>query len=127
MSNRKRKSLKKFIILVFTGAIVILVILINNSLYNKSIKSALKDSKAVKTEEALKETIISEVNQLFELPKDEEVIIGTIQNIDELENKQEYFNKAKNGDLLLIYPDMTIIYDPKTKTIVDIAKVRLMK
>lgn len=118
----------KIIIILF---IVIIVVIISRSLYNNrynnSIKTSLKDAKTLKTEEALKESMVSEINKLYELPADTEVIVGTITNIEELKSKQKYFEKAKNGDLLLIYPDKTIIYDPVTKTVVDVVGVRLLK
>lgn len=125
---RTNRTYKKYLIgLISLIGLIVLGVTLYNVSYNNSIRSSLKDSRTLKTEEAIKEATVSAINQLYELPTDSDVTIGTITNIEELKNKQKYFEKAKNGDLLLIYPDKTIIYDPVNKTVVDVANVKLMK
>lgn len=127
-ANKKAKIRQSFLLLVFAGSVLIVLGIIGyRSYYNKSIINSIKDIKTLSTEEALKDPIIAVIDTLYELPEESSVTVGTIANIKALQSKQKYFEKAKNGDILLIYPDKTIIYDPINKTLVDVATVKLMK
>lgn len=124
--------MKKFKIITLTVlsiAILIGGVILYRSLYNKSIQGALENTQTIKAEDTPANKDLEEVNKLITLPYDssEVVYFGKIKDIDSLKGKQEFFKKAKNGDLLIVYPDQTIIYDPLNKTVVDIAKVRLFK
>jgi hypothetical protein len=77
--------------------------------------------------DALKDPQIQEANTQFELPADQPVTAGIIKDINTLKGKADFFKKAKNGDILLIYPDMVVIYDPENKVIRDINKTDLLK
>lgn len=128
IKNLRKLAWWKWILVLFMVAVGMIVFnSVSKSSYNNSITSAIKEAKTLKTEEALKEEVIAEINKLYELPTDTEVTIGTITNIEELKSKQKYFEKGKNGDLLLIYPDKTIIYDPVNKIVVDVAGAKLFK
>ena len=89
------------------------------------ILGALENNKTLSYTEAMNEPALLEVNQLMEFPKDREVTYGVIKDKETLEKYQEYFKKAQTGQLLIILDQMTIIYDPNTKTIVDVANVKL--
>ena len=63
-------------------------------------------------------SIIASIGTLIELPK-EEVKIATVTNKQNL--NKDLFNKAENGDVVLIYDisKKIIIYRPSTKKIVS--------
>lgn len=129
-TNKKAKIRQSFLLLVFAGGVLLAAgMVLYRSFYNNSIRSALEKTQTIKAEEIPGNKELEEVNKLITLPFDtsEAVYFGTIKNIGSLKSKKDFFKKAKNGDLLIVYPDQTIIYDPVNKFVVDIAKVRLMK
>ena len=121
--KKKSKLLLKLIL-----AVVVLTAAFKgyNLFHNNQILSSLEGTQDISFESIEKDRTLSDVNKLFELPESTG-IFGKIKDIQFLQNQKSYFNKAKEGDILIIYNDLTIIYDPQTKTIVDIAKEKLLK
>lgn len=70
--------------------------------------------------------LIAEVGKLIELPTGEEPTVATITDLEKLKD-QPFFQKAKNGDKVLIYTNAkkAILYDPLSKKILDIAPVNI--
>ncbi len=70
--------------------------------------------------------IIDDVGKLIALPEGEEPTVATISDIDKLKD-QPFFQKAKNGDKVLIYTNAkkAILYDPENKKIIDVAPVSI--
>jgi hypothetical protein len=67
---------------------------------------------------------IKKVSNHLILP-DEEPKVLPLTNIDLLKKEQPFFSQAKNGDVLLIYSQKVILYDPATDRVVDIAQIRI--
>ena len=67
------------------------------------------------------EQLKSAVSRLYELP-DETPTLATIVDKEQLQG-QELFNRAQNGDKVLIFPQAkkAILYRPSTKKIVEVA------
>lgn len=65
--------------------------------------------------------IIRLVGQLIDLPQDEEPILATVTDVDQVKN-QAFFAKAKNGDKVLIYnkAQKAILYDPVANKILEV-------
>jgi hypothetical protein len=82
----------------------------------------------VSAEEAQKQEnqrIIESVSKLYELPKDEEPTIFFVSDKDKLSEEyknQEFFQKAQNGDYILIYEKgkIALLYRPKENRLVDV-------
>lgn len=70
--------------------------------------------------------LIEEIGKLIQLPEGEEPQIATVTDIEKLKD-QAFFQKAKNGDKVLIYTSAkkAILYDPDTKKIVDTAPLNI--
>lgn len=71
------------------------------------------------------ERIIASVGKLYNLPKDEQPTIFFVSDKDKLSEdykKQEFFQKAENGDYVLIYEKgkIAILYRPSTNQLVDV-------
>ncbi len=63
----------------------------------------------------------SEINDLVEIPNRDKAKVFQVNNVKALVSVGEIFKKAYKGDLVVLLPDKTIIYDPSTKTIRDIS------
>lgn len=68
--------------------------------------------------------IIQEVGKLYSLPKDEDPTIFLVSDKDKLSDdykKQEFFQKAENGDYILIYEKakLALLYRPSENKLVD--------
>ena len=69
------------------------------------------------------DALLEKVNKLIVLPEDKIPTIATIQNIEELAKEQVFFEKAQNGDKILIYDDRAIIYSPLKNILVNVGPV----
>lgn len=81
------------------------------------------DQKARQQEQA--ENYISEIRNLIEVPQDENPTVASITDVNKMREQYPFFNKAKNGDILIIYSTKAILYDPIKKVIIDTAPVNL--
>ena len=64
-------------------------------------------------------TILQKLGKLMILPAVQPTI-AMVMNKDLLKQKSPFFNRAKKGDAIIIYPDKVIIFDVDTGKIVDI-------
>lgn len=74
------------------------------------------------TELQIKE-LVKKVGRHILLPEGLPKVIS-VSNVETLKKEQPFFEKASNGNLLLIYPQRVIIYDPTGDKIIDIAQIR---
>lgn len=63
--------------------------------------------------------ILEALGRSMVLPS-EQPKIATVTDADLLKNKSAFFDKAKDGDAIIMYSDKVIIFDPDTKVIVDV-------
>lgn len=70
-------------------------------------------------------SIVESVGKLMDLPSDEPTV-ATVSDVEKLRT-QAFFNRAENGDKLLIYQTTkkAILYRPSTNKIIDVATVNL--
>ena len=70
------------------------------------------------------QALIERVGKLIALPQDEQPTIATVSDIEKLKG-QPFFEKAKNGDKVLIYnkAKKAILYDPVADKIVEVGPV----
>jgi hypothetical protein len=81
----------------------------------------IKDSARKTTSE-----ILTNVGNLYEVPTDEEPTVALIQDKTKLQN-QEFFQKAKNGDYLLVYQKnkQAIVYRKETNKLIIVAPISI--
>jgi hypothetical protein len=72
------------------------------------------------------DALIEKVGMLIELP-DERPTIATVSNVEALRANQPFFEKAENGDRVLIYTGArkTIIYRESSNKIIDVGAVNI--
>lgn len=102
-----------------TGIVVFLTGLNYFVTYQKN-QSLLKNP--VMSSEMKQEVIVTKISKLIELPKNEQPTIATVSDITQLKG-QPFFQNAKNGDIVLIYPktNEAILFDPSANKILLIA------
>lgn len=67
--------------------------------------------------------LLASVSQHIILPRDEEPTVATIQDIDALVEQQEVFRGAENGDKVIVYSDIAIIYSPTKDILIKVVPV----
>ncbi len=70
--------------------------------------------------------LVAEVGKLIDLPTGEDPTVATVADVTKLRG-QPFFQKAKNGDKVLIYTQAkkAILYDPAAKKILDVAPINI--
>ena len=123
-NTRKKGTLKNLIVLlvfaVLISACVWLFINYNNAQKQVDYLSELtvEDLNKKATDE-----LLEKVGKLILLPEDEQRTISTIQDIDKLAEQEPFFEKAQNGDKVIIYNDRAIIYSPTKNILVNVGPV----
>ncbi len=113
-------------------AVVFVVVLIVGGggfyLYSQSkpqVQGASVDNSQAAAQAELKK-VVAEVGKLIDLPTGEDPTVATVTDITKLKD-QPFFQKAKNGDKVLIYAQAkkAILYDPKAKKVIDIVPLNI--
>ena len=69
--------------------------------------------------------VLDDVRQLIDIPNDPEPTVATIVDVDALREASPFYNKAENGDHLIITETRAILYDPDRNIILDVVPVRI--
>ncbi len=69
--------------------------------------------------------VLEKVRSLMAFPTDPEPTVATITDVERLRRTSDFYQKAKNGDHLIITKDRAILFDPDRNIIVDVVPVRL--
>lgn len=70
--------------------------------------------------------VLDKAGKLFDLPKDEEPTVAQIQDKSKLKD-QNFFDKAKNGDYLILYEEarLAILYREESNRLVNVGPVNI--
>ncbi len=69
--------------------------------------------------------IIEKVSAHMRIATDVEPTVATIVNVEELRKNNAFYNKAENGDHLVVTTERAILYDPDEDVILDVIPVQL--
>jgi len=70
--------------------------------------------------------ILVQLKKIILLPEDATPTMAVITDVGVLQKQQPvFFNNAKNGNHLIIYPDMAIIYDYEANKIMKVGPVQI--
>lgn len=100
-AGRQDKKLR--ILLVAAGVLIIVLAALAGFLFWKYHGSNQED------DQSKSNRIISQVGELFILPKGETPTVAAIQDLSKLKG-QEFFSDAKNGDYVLIYSQAKVAF-----------------
>jgi hypothetical protein len=112
--------------LLFTGVILLVLLAGAPSLYfyNKYQQEVNKSAPQA-AEEELRATK-AKVGKLIALPKNEEPVLATVSDTQQLKD-QPFFANSQNGDKVLIYPKArkAYLYRPSLNKLIEVATVNL--
>lgn len=106
--------------------IIVLTILVGGGYYfYQTQKEQTQINSQVDAKEETK-NLIAKVGSLIELPTGEDPTVATVTDTTKLQ-EQSFFQKAKNGDKVLIYTGAkkAILYDPIANKIIDVAPINI--
>lgn len=114
-----KKLLKFVFVIIFLGLIATSGYFYYQ--YNKLAGSPVASQ--IQAEQEAQKTI-EDVGKLILLSKDETPTVATVTDIDKLKD-QPFFKDAKNGNKVLIYPNLkqVIVYDPIANLIINVGSV----
>jgi hypothetical protein len=69
--------------------------------------------------------IVDEVRKIMDVPTDVEPTVATIVDVNKLRESNPFYNKAENGDYLIVTPTRAILYSSSKRVILDVVPVQL--
>lgn len=110
------------------AAVVISVLVLGGGyyFYSQNQKNQLaRTNPQASAQEEVKKTV-AEISKIIDLPVGEDPTVATVTDITKLKD-QPFFQKAKNGDKVLIYTNAkkAILYDPTLKKVLDVAPINI--
>jgi cytoskeletal protein RodZ len=125
-SEKEPKKKSHFrLVLLLGGLLVLIAILFGAIIYlylqNQNSQSLPKNTNASQAEV---DTLVTKVGKHYDLPKGDTLTVATVSDVNKLKD-QIFFQKAQNGDKVLIYPktSIAILYRPSTDKIINVGPV----
>lgn len=77
-------------------------------------------------QQANAEQYVEQVGRVYDLPEDEVPSLATVQDKDALDD-QQFFQRAENGDVVLIYPEaeLAILFRPSTGQLINVSSLEI--
>ncbi len=127
----KGSSFGKFLgFLVVVGLIVLTLLLdvrrrsAEKKLQELSVRYEQQTGNPAQAKEVAKQ-IVEKVGKLIKIQAGTEPTVATIVDVEQLRSRNAFYNKAKNGDHLIVTTDRAILYDPAANIIIDVVPVQL--
>ena len=118
--HQKKINWKPFIFIDVFFIVLLIIFVVNYKIKTHYLLPVTPENQTVINEQQTK-NIINEVGKLMVLPMDEIPTIAQVSDITQLKD-QQFFQKAKNGDKVLLFPkdQIAILYDPVIKKIINV-------
>lgn len=84
----------------------------------------LQGSNTQENEEAARE-VVANVRLLMDIPEDVEPTVATIVDVMALREQNPFYEKAENGDHLIVTPERAILYSSSRNIILDVVPVQI--
>ncbi len=122
LSERTKRLIGLFILLVFVGAVLKFTPLGQKVPLPQSVKKVIigQSEEAKKTQET--KELLAKIGRHMILPVGEEPVVAVIKDKELLAKEQKFYQDAQNGDYLVVYPKAAkaIIYSPKRNVLVNV-------
>lgn len=131
-SAKKSSASKTLAVLLFIALIVLVVVLdmrrrqAEQKVMELSMQpNQLGDNEAQNRENAL--LVLERLRRHYQIPTGVEPTVATVVDVIQLRQRNAFYNKAKNGDHLIITQDRAILYDPVADRIIDVVPVQIQQ
>jgi hypothetical protein len=112
-------------------ALVVLVVVLDTQrrkaqteLKNLTVRlEQLQGNNAANQEKA--KTVVERVKKLMDIDTSVEPTVATIVDVEKLREQNPFYNKAENGDFLIVTPTRAILYREEDNIILDVVPVQL--
>lgn len=132
MSGTPRKSTTKMLGTFLVVGLLLLVVVVDMQrraavaqLAQLSVKLNQVSGGNSAENKAEADRIVAEVRKLMDIATDVEPTVATIVDVEVLRKQNEFYNRAENGDSLIVTPTRAILYSSKNKRIIDVVPVQL--
>ncbi|MCL4339234.1 hypothetical protein M1271_06110 [Patescibacteria group bacterium] len=113
-----------FFLLAGMGLLLKLYLNSQNQLNQLQLQAGLDGAAPTPTADEIKR-LVAQVGKHFLLPANEIPHAITLANVDTLKKDQPFFTNAKNGNILLVYSQEVILYDPILDKVINVAQIRV--
>ncbi len=137
VKKKKRSSSRVLVNIVFLVVLIAVVVLFVRADNQKRAAQEELQKATHELEEAKKATqntgaelaaqILEKARQIIDIPHDPEPTIATITDVEALRKTNKFYDKAKNGDTLIITENRAILYDQERNLILDVVPVQIDK
>ena len=110
--NRKRISAFKLLRLIFVSSTSIFILFI--------ILYGVIKSNRTNAESITQDTVISQLSKTINLPENDLVSIMRVPDAKTLSNQDNLYKNVKNGDYIIVFKSMVLVYDFDSRFIKDI-------
>ena len=110
--NRKRISAFKLLRLIFVSSTSIFILFI--------ILYGVIKSNRTNAESITQDTVISQLSKTINLPENDLVSIMRVSDAKTLSNQDNLYKNVKNGDYIIVFKSMVLVYDFDSRFIKDI-------
>src|SRR3989338_8565700 len=69
--------------------------------------------------------VVAKIKRLIDISDEIEPTVATIVDVVKLRERNPFYDKAENGDYLIVTPTRAILYDPETDKILDVVPVQI--
>lgn len=118
--------LSKPIYMAVAAGVVVVILVAGGFFYFRSTQAPKPTPQSPQQTQEEVKRLVAEVGKLVELPQGEDPTVATVTDVNKLKD-QPFFQKAKNGDKVLIYTNArkAYLYSPTLKKILDVAPINL--
>lgn len=126
------RSMRKLLSIIFVIGLIALVFTLENrrqaaqkQLEQLTVRlEQLQTGNTSQNREAARK-VIESVQKHMQISTEVEPTVATIVNVEELRKRNPFYNKAENGDHLVVTTERAILYDPDRDIIIDVIPVQL--
>lgn len=133
-SKAAPKSTRKALVAIAIIALVALVLVLDMQRREaekqlKSLSVRLEQLQTGNTQQNREaaQRIVNEVRKLIAIPEDVEPTVATIIDVETLRQRNPFYNKAENGNHLIVTAERAILYDSEKKIIIDVVPVQVQQ
>ncbi len=124
--------MKKGIVPLVIVLLIVIVIVIDaqrrsaeKELKQLSVKLEQLQGGNTQENQARAKEVVAKVKLLMDIDTSVEPTVATIVDVKKLQEKNPFYNKAKNGDFLIVTPTRAILYDAGANKILDVVPVQI--